>query len=929
MTVEHDTADAAIAAALADVARLNQEAARLTAAVDGGPGTDLVASAGPGLPAEQAKTTMIELRAQATARARDLAAAQQRARDLIKAQQQALEARLTAMSDALAPLRRQADLLQDGIHALNLFLGTGEELVQLTGGNPASAGEPIRVFQRVLAMDEESAIAAESGGIDHMDVGRFDAWITGDWARVEQLIPAQRGVVAIMPRRSDKDYGDRWANQARNELNHATYLLIRNGTLLYRYIAEGFNVGRRLVPARDEFTSYFMTRRYDPATGGFETVRIEPGSRDWDRAEQAAGDRQRHYMKIALILQGLIERTACFHPLPAPGLSLLHAAAYESGHIVLIADDEHALTTGRTPFRTWLEERNAQLRPGMRVAGCFNGTGWRYANHNEHGHWRHTRVHPQGASHPHTGEIYRIERREPDGALVILYTRDDEVYKPNVPVPGEPGYVYSYPHPVPATQRASCRLYPADAFIIPVDLVTTEECEAYLLSRTDRGDYVDMFPVLKATIAAKKAEARAEEPMRQLLTAAIMTGHDAAYEEAAAAVPGLVDWWKRANRWHRPLVTAGDPKTEARAIKAISSEFAARRNAVTDDTEPEAVEQIRRHLDKAMLIARKKDGTWVALEPQPRRYAGEPGNVWARQHTWSRTLAGHQVRDWVLPEPSRIARWRVLWTSPAWEQRDQAATAAGHLTDPEILDITAAAIQIAAGHAREPYREFRLGDPELPLGGHPAAVAHHLAGYGDTGHRFTVYWLTSRPGTRGAELTVTWRRSTGGQITTEHGTLRSHAWTEMPWNTRNPLTFTDQAVIGDLRQALTRQKAAQDAEDELRRAAWKLQAAIAAQWETAARAAAYAKFVKDYGDPALWDDHSKGLRFDCPHAGHRGWEKPWERAIERLVFAGADLAALTVADMAALHAARFGEPVEVPEDLAGYRFPGPGEKAGP
>jgi hypothetical protein len=629
-------------------------------------------------------------------------------------------------------------------------------------------------------------------------------------------------------------------------------------------------------------------------------------------------------MKIALILQGLIERTACFHPLPAPGLSLLHPEAYEAGHIILVADDEHALTTGRQPFRAWLQERNSQLRPGMRVAGCFSGEGWRHANNydREHGRWRHSRLHPQGASHPHTGQIYRIERRGPDGALVILYERDDRVYKPNVPVPGEPGLVYRYPQPVPATQRASCRLYPADAFIIPLDLVTAAECEAYLRSRADRGDYADMFPVLKAAIAAKAAEAAAEEPMRQLLIAAIMAGPGATYEEAAAAVPDLVDWWKRANRWHRPLVTAGDPKTEARAIKAITGEFTARRAAVTDDTEPQAVEQIRGHLPGVMLVARKKDGSWIALEPQPRRYDGEPGNIWAREHTWSRTRAGHQVRDWILPEPSRVARWRVLWTGPHWDQRDQAATAAGHLTDPEILDITAAALQIAAALSREPYLEFRLADPAPPLAGRPVAVEHHLAGYGDSGRQFTIYWRTSHPGAAGAELTVTWRRGPGGQIITEHGSLRAHQWTEIPWDARNPLTFTDRSATGELEQALAAQAAAREARAELRRAARHLQVAIASEWETAARAAARTKFISDYGDPSLWPDHSKGLRFDCPHAGPRGREMPWELAVERLVLAGADLSGLTVADMAGLHASRFGDAVEVPEDIAGYRFPG-------
>jgi hypothetical protein len=355
--------DAAVARALAEVSRIGAEAAELAQAAETG---TAVMPASAGLPAEQVKDAMVAARSQVAGKARELAAAQQRAQDAIAAQRRALDARLAQMSAVLAPLQEQAARLQEGIWSINLYLGVGEGIVALADGAPAAPGTPIYVRQGVLAMDEECAVATESGGIDHLGIDEFDDWITADPAHVEQLIPEPRGVVAIIPRRAEKDYGDAMASVVNNELNHQTYLLIRNGDCLYRYIAEGFSAGTRLTPLRDEFTSLFVSRRHNPATRGFEPVRLEPGTPGWERAERAAGARERHYMRVALILQGLIDRTAVFQPLPAPNLSLLHPQAYDDGHIVLVSDDEMALTAGRQPFRDWLRERNAQLRPGMR-----------------------------------------------------------------------------------------------------------------------------------------------------------------------------------------------------------------------------------------------------------------------------------------------------------------------------------------------------------------------------------------------------------------------------------------------------------------------------------------------------------------------------------------------------------------------------------
>lgn len=904
-----------IAEALAEVSRLNTEAEELAARA--GTGTALVPAASG---ADEAKAVMVGLRHQVAVKLGELKAADQRLKDLIDAKRRALDDERTRMTAALAPLKEQMELLEAGIGAVNLYLGVGEHLVTLVDGPPAPAGTPIMVLQGVLAMDEESAIDPEGGGIDHLRIGDFDAWITARPGRIEQLIPFERGVVAIMPRRAAKDYGDAWANQAHNDANHATYFLIRNGRALYRYIAEGFRAGRRLTPARDEFTAMFTVRRWNPSTREDEMVRLEPGDREWERAEKRAGAVQRHYMSIALILQGLIDRTAVFRPLPAEGLSVLHPEAYERGHIKLLAEDETALTAGRPGFYEWLAAKNAGLRPGQRVVGAFGGQEW--SNVNEHGGDRyrdgHSRIRPRHASSPQTGVVYTVDRRE-GRWLVVLYQRTDDVWRR-----GWHGGIDSGP----AQKRASARILPSDRFTIPFDLVDVAECQWYLQSRVNRHAYVAMIPVLRAVITAKQAEAEAEAPMRQLITGRLMADHDVDYQTAAEAVPALVDWWKVANRWHRPLVTTDDPATEAKALAAISNEFAARRAAVTGDaqTETEMVSRIRTATDRVMLIGRRRDGTWVAIAAQPRQYQGEPVNVWLQEHTWSKTLAGHRVRDWIIPEPSRIARWRILWTGPAWDERDQAAAMAMHLSDPEITDLAAAALAEAAAQAAAPYKPYRNSGPGSPLGGQPVAIEHESA------HRFRLYWLLAtaatadgdrEDGVTGAQMTFTWRRTTGGNIATSYGQLHPVTWRSQPWSDRNPLTCTAADGTAGLGRALAAYEAASQARAAAQRKAWDLRAAIASQWSDDAREEARQKFISEYVDESLWPDHSAGKRFDCPHLHPHGWAAPWEEAVDRLVAVGAVLAGLTVAEMAGLHAERFGDTVEVPGDIAQYRFPGP------
>jgi len=909
--------DGELADVLAEVERLGALAAEQAA----DHGTDLVPARG--ADAEQVRAAMIAARTQAARTLAELEAVRKHAKDLIEQQRRAAEALLAEHTAALAPLLQRVDLMKEGIWTVSLYLGVGEEIVTLADGEPAPAGTPICVQQSVLAMDEEAALFAEDGGMDHANIARFDKWITADPARAEQLIPYERGVVAIMPRRSSKDYGDPWTTQARNAANHFTYLLIRNGTCLYRYAADGFDAGKRLTPARDEFTALFTATRHNWDTGEDETIALRPGTQEWDRAEKAAGARERHFMRIALILQGLIDRTAVFAPLPAPDLSLLHPGAYEAGHIRLLADDEMALGAGRQPFYDWLADRTAQLRPGMRIAGNFACQAWRDADDKNPDRLGHSRIHPRTASEPVTGQVYTIERR--DGTdLVFLYDRTDDVWRRDI-------YYGGY-ESAPAQVRASCRIDPAsDRFIIPLDLVSIAECEDYMRSRTERHAYLVMFPVLRAVIAAKQAEAQAEEPFRKLITGRLMADHDAGYEDAVRAAGELTDWWKLANRWHRPLVT-GDPHVEGRALDAISAEYGRRLAAVTDPAEAQTAAQLRATVAAPMLIARKKDGSWVAAEPQPRGIPGEPGNVWVRLHTWTKTLAGHKAADWVLLEPSRTARWRIIWAGPAWADRDQAATRAGHLTDPEIREIIDGALAAGREAADGPCPGlYRGSEPRDPVGGRAMAVTHDQPGL------FELWWLLGRDpdeedrdyGVPVARLTVTWRRTTGGKVITEqHNTTlrpRHYTGTHLPWESMRgrpvALAWEDQDAISAYHAAAAEREEASQASRVLSSRAGALVDAIGAQWEKAARDKAEAEFIRKYTDPGLWEDHAKGLRFDCPYLGRHGGTPGWVQAVRCLTQEGVSLAGQTVTWAAAEYTARTGQPADAPEDIAGYTFP--------
>ena len=118
----------------------------------------------------------------------------------------------------------------------HVYLGIDEKIEQIQMGENAPASDLIHFRQLVLYMDEEVG-TCENDGIDFRTTHEFDEWLLLN-KNYLRLVPESKCVVAIKPRRYDKDYGDWRTNAQLNPYNHQTFFLIRNGDNLYKIDSE-------------------------------------------------------------------------------------------------------------------------------------------------------------------------------------------------------------------------------------------------------------------------------------------------------------------------------------------------------------------------------------------------------------------------------------------------------------------------------------------------------------------------------------------------------------------------------------------------------------------------------------------------------------------------------------------------------------------
>lgn len=484
------------------------------------------------------------------------------------------------------------------ITTIELYLGIDEELFQIQDGELAPAETPICFRQAVLYMDEEIG-HYEHGGLDWTNIDWFDNWLIEN-ENYKKLLPEEKGLVVFRPRRNDKDYGnDARYNEAMNRENkYRTYLLIRNGECLYRVYTENIVILPRLFPKRDELQKLMA-----------EIQKENLSSWDEEKKKDNLDDLLHQYKKRAILMQGLIDRTEVFHPLPVDKINMFDMENLD-GKVIFIYDDEATLPSGRLKFWDWHKQINDKIDKGSRVLLTnfnkreYGMSGRIYYYCNEYN---------EPASPPRG--IYEVEEYfaeetkefkksifeemklewdkrgieykviETRKEAYIVNWQDDfhapKIYEDGITVKGKfphltilynPGDTVYGPwgtyDPHERKKRIRFRIHKSDQFILNYDQISLDDIDFYLTSRVDRPNYLSMLPLLNDMKKWRLEEMKNEKNFATMVFAQVYTNkifkgksEEFIYEK----IWETIDWWKFKNMWKRPI-----DKDDTKALRMIT-----------------------------------------------------------------------------------------------------------------------------------------------------------------------------------------------------------------------------------------------------------------------------------------------------------------------------------------------------------------------
>jgi hypothetical protein len=320
--------------------------------------------------------------------------------------------------------------IKDRIFNVSLYAGLMESIVKCRDGEPAAFHEKLRVMQRMFYMDEECLLNYEHGGMTFDKIEQFDAWLARD-ENLNRVLPAPRCLIAMRVRRKslerdwDGSIRSLFINMNMREADKATFLYIRNGDQLYR-LANDLDFGESIFPDRGDFdpsrpsmVKMFASRvdqiisrddydervkadkdrkrmsaqwrkenpkeKWEAANPNGMYQWADPhresgmGFRpdDWgpfdpsnvyfdDISEKFAKEMKEHN-RIALIIQGLFDRSEILHP--HPPVKVWSPSSF-SASIDLVYDGSNVLHDGDAPdFEAYRARCNALLTADSIVIG--------------------------------------------------------------------------------------------------------------------------------------------------------------------------------------------------------------------------------------------------------------------------------------------------------------------------------------------------------------------------------------------------------------------------------------------------------------------------------------------------------------------------------------------------------------------------------
>lgn len=260
--------------------------------------------------------------------------------------------------------------IKDRIFNVTLYAGLTEEVVKCCDGEPASYNEKLRVMQRRLYMDEECLLNYRHGGMEFHNIDEFDEWLCAPENR-DRILPFPRCLVAMRVRRivKEREYDGKlitaFINIALEKSDKFTFLYLRNGEQVYRLSTE-LEFGEMIFPDKSLYDpgcpmminstwrrvdDMMTVSEYEERCKEYRENEIKckewekqnPGEHhfnnpfrryihdfrphEWkpfdqsnvyfdDCMEKISAD-IKQYNRIAMIIQGLFDRSPVFHPHPS------------------------------------------------------------------------------------------------------------------------------------------------------------------------------------------------------------------------------------------------------------------------------------------------------------------------------------------------------------------------------------------------------------------------------------------------------------------------------------------------------------------------------------------------------------------------------------------------------------------------------------
>jgi hypothetical protein len=321
---------------------------------------------------------------------------------------------------SIKPLEGTIATVKDRIFNVTLYAGLSEETEQIAEGKPADANEPLHVMQRRLYMDEECLLRYKAGGMEFKNIGQFDAWLAKPKNR-DRTLPFPRTLVAMRVRRSEKERDSDsplagFINFHLAKADKTTFLYIRNGEQVWRLSCElefdelifpdpsvfkanepkmvktfGSRVDKiitradfdqrvenykaeqklakewdRTHPKKDHFFNpHRHSMRSDDPRDDYEP--FDMSNVHYDEAAAMVEEQFKKYNRIALLIQGLFDRSGALHP--HPPVQTWKPEGFAKA-VKLVNDATAALHHGDKPdFELYRERLNASLGVGSITVG--------------------------------------------------------------------------------------------------------------------------------------------------------------------------------------------------------------------------------------------------------------------------------------------------------------------------------------------------------------------------------------------------------------------------------------------------------------------------------------------------------------------------------------------------------------------------------